>query len=74
VLSLALPLAERAAVDAVRAGDDLVVTVGGHRRVLSLPSRLRRCEVVGGDFDGARLRVRFRPEVLAHSDRSNRDE
>src|SRR6185312_1540032 len=37
VLSMALPLAERAAVDAVRAGDDLVVTVGGHRRVLSLP-------------------------------------
>jgi arsenite-transporting ATPase len=63
VLSLALPLAERAAVDAVRAGDDLVVTVGGHRRVLSLPSRLRRCEVAGGDFDGARLRVRFRSVV-----------
>jgi len=40
-----------------------VVTVGGHRRVLSLPSRLRRCEVAGGDFDGARLRVRFRPDV-----------
>jgi arsenite-transporting ATPase len=63
VLSLALPLAERAAVDAVRAGDDLVVTVSGHRRVLSLPSRLRRCEVAGGDFDGARLRVRFRSVV-----------
>ena len=63
VLSMALPLAERAAVDAVRAGDDLVVTVGGHRRVLSLPSRLRRCQVAGGEFDGARLRVRFRPDV-----------
>jgi arsenite/tail-anchored protein-transporting ATPase len=74
VLSMALPLAERGAVDAVRAGDDLVVTVGGHRRVLSLPSRLRRCEVAGGDFDGARLRVRFRPDVPAQPDRSKGDE
>ena len=63
VLSLALPLAERASVDAVRAGDDLVVTVGGHRRVLSLPSRMRRCEVAGGVFDGARLQVRLPPEI-----------
>ena len=37
-----------AEVDAVRAGDDLVVTVAGRRRVLSLPSVLRRCDVVGG--------------------------
>jgi arsenite-transporting ATPase len=62
VLSLSLPLASRAAVDVARAGDDLIVTVGGHRRVLTLPSVLRRCEVVGGDFDGAALRVRFRPD------------
>jgi arsenite-transporting ATPase len=62
VLRMALPLAAKSAVDAVRAGDDLVVTVAGHRRVLSLPSVLRRCEVVGGDFDGAELRVRFQPD------------
>lgn len=62
VLHLALPLAERAAVDAVRAGDDLVVTVGSHRRVLTLPSVLRRCRVAGGEFDGRELRVRFRPD------------
>ena len=59
VLRLALPLARRGSVDAVRAGDDLVVTVGGNRRVLTLPSMLRRCEVVGGEFDGSALRVRF---------------
>jgi arsenite-transporting ATPase len=69
VLHLALPLAERAAVDAVRAGDDLVITVGGHRRVLTLPSMLRRCTVVGGEFDAGELRVRFRPDpALWHSD------
>jgi arsenite-transporting ATPase len=62
VLHMALPLAQRAAVDAVRAGDDLVVTVGPNRRVLTLPSVLRRCTVSGGEFDGRELRVRFRPD------------
>jgi arsenite-transporting ATPase len=62
VLHLALPLARRADVDAVRAGDDLVVSVGPNRRVLTLPSVLRRCIVVGGEFDGRELRVRFRPD------------
>ncbi|HEX3335051.1 MAG TPA: ArsA family ATPase [Jatrophihabitans sp.] len=62
VLRMPLPLAQRASVDAGRAGDDLVVTVGGNRRVLTLPSVLRRCVVVGAEFDGAELRVRFRPD------------
>ena len=62
VLRLALPLAERADVEAARAGDDLVVTVGAHRRVLTLPNMLRRCLVTGGEFDGRELRVRFRPD------------
>jgi arsenite/tail-anchored protein-transporting ATPase len=62
VLSMQLPLAVRSAVDVARAGDDLIVTVGGHRRVLTLPSVLRRCQVVAGDFDGAVLSVRFRPD------------
>jgi arsenite/tail-anchored protein-transporting ATPase len=61
VLVMALPLATRGGVDAARAGDDLVVTVGGHRRVLTLPSVLRRCEVVGGQFHDGQLRVRFGP-------------
>jgi arsenite-transporting ATPase len=62
VLHLSLPLAQRAEVDAVRAGDDLVVSVGPNRRVLTLPSVLRRCTVAGGQFDGRELRVRFRPD------------
>ncbi|MDT7580405.1 MAG: arsenite/tail-anchored protein-transporting ATPase, partial [Pseudonocardiales bacterium] len=48
VLRMALPLARPASVDAARAGDDLVVTVDANRRVLTLPSALRRCEVVRG--------------------------
>ena len=63
VLHMSLPLAERAEVDAARAGDDLVVTVGHNRRVVTLPTALRRCTVVGGQFDGRELRVRFRAEL-----------
>ena len=62
VLHLALPLAERGEVDAARAGDELIVSVGPNRRVLTLPNALRRCDVVGGSFDGRELRVRFRPQ------------
>jgi arsenite/tail-anchored protein-transporting ATPase len=62
VLRQRLPLAPAGAVEAVRAGDDLVITVGGHRRVLALPSILRRCAVVGGRVEGAELCVRFRPD------------
>jgi len=60
VLRMPLPLAERAGVAVARAGDDLVVTVGTNRRVLALPTMLRRCDVVSGDFDGRELTVRFR--------------
>ncbi|HEU5268178.1 MAG TPA: ArsA family ATPase [Jatrophihabitans sp.] len=62
VLRMPLPLAERSAVDVARAGDDLVISVGPHRRVLTLPSVLRRCDVIGGEFDRGRLSVRFRPD------------
>lgn len=62
VLRMPLPLAERSTVEAARAGDELVVTVGGNRRVLALPSVLRRCTVVAGSFDAEQLQVRFRPD------------
>jgi arsenite-transporting ATPase len=71
VLSLPLPLADPGAVEAARAGDDLVVAVGGSRRVLALPNALRRCAVVGGDFDGTRLQVRFRPDPEGGTARSD---
>jgi arsenite-transporting ATPase len=62
VLSLALPLADRSETDLARVGDELVVTVGGHRRVLALPSALRRCTVAGAVLRDGRLRVRFEPD------------
>ena len=62
VLSIALPHAERREVELVRKGDDLVVTVGAHRRVLALPSALKRCVVDGAALRDGALRVRFRPD------------
>ena len=62
VLSVALPHADKRAVDLVRKGDELVLTVGSHRRVLALPSVLRRCAVDGAALRDGALRVRFRPD------------
>ncbi|MEV7779125.1 ArsA-related P-loop ATPase [Kitasatospora sp. NPDC088351] len=62
VWHLVLPGAERADLDLVRRGDELVVGLGAHRRVLTLPSALRRCTVAGaGLYDGV-LAVRFAPD------------
>ena len=58
-LSLALPLARRDELQLSRSGDELVVTVAGHRRVLALPSALRRCLVVGAVLRDGRLLVLF---------------
>jgi arsenite-transporting ATPase len=59
VMSISLPHAERDEVGLVRKGDDLVVTVGRYRRVLALPSVLRRCVVEGAALRDGALRVRF---------------
>jgi len=61
-LRLWLPLARRDDIAATRVGDELMITVAGHRRVLALPSVLRRCEVVGARFDVDELVVQFRPD------------
>ena len=62
VLSLALPFAERGGTDLVRKGDELVLTVGSYRRILALPSALRRCNVADATLSGGRLRVSFEPD------------
>jgi arsenite/tail-anchored protein-transporting ATPase len=59
VLTVALPLADGADVDAARRGDDLILTVGGRRRLLALPSVLRRCTVASGRFAAGELVLRF---------------
>jgi arsenite-transporting ATPase len=62
LLTLPLPLVTAAQVDLKRRDDELLVAVAGHRRVLSLPSVLRRCVVTGAVVRNATLRVRFVPD------------
>lgn len=62
VWRLPLPGAERDALGLVRRGDELVVTVGPFRRVLPLPSALRRCSVAGAGLQDGALCVRFIPD------------
>jgi arsenite-transporting ATPase len=62
LLTLPLPLVTAAEVDLKRRDDELLVSVADHRRVLSLPSVLRRCVVTGAVVRNATLRVRFAPD------------
>ncbi len=62
VLSLSLPLAERGDVDLTRVRDELVIAVGGQRRVIALPSALRRCVVQGARLTDGRLLITFVPD------------
>jgi arsenite-transporting ATPase len=62
LLTLPLPLVTAAEVDLKRREDELLVSVADHRRVLSLPSVLRRCVVTGAVVRNATLRVRFVPD------------
>lgn len=62
VLVLPLPLAQQHELDLHRWGDELVVDVAGWRRVLTLPSVLRRCDVVTAALREGHLRVTFRPD------------
>jgi arsenite/tail-anchored protein-transporting ATPase len=62
VWHIPLPGARREELDLVRRGDELVVTAGPFRRVVDLPSALRRCTVDGAGLADGELRVRFRPD------------
>ncbi len=61
-LRLPLPLVERRTVELTRSGDELVVTVGAHRRRIALPSLLQRCRSTGARFDGDVLVIAFEPD------------
>ncbi|MCP2310786.1 ArsA family ATPase [Kitasatospora paracochleata] len=62
VWRLPLPGADRGELELVRRGDELVVGVGGYRRILPLPSALRRCTVSGAGLADGVLAVRFAPD------------
>jgi len=58
-LSLTLPFVTKGEVDLHRAGEELIVRVGGYKRHLFLPQALARRPVVGAQLDQAELTIRF---------------
>ncbi|MFF9026469.1 ArsA family ATPase [Streptomyces iakyrus] len=62
VWRIPLPGAIREELDLVRRGDELVVTAGRFRRIVPLPSALRRCTVDGAALREGELRIRFVPD------------
>ncbi|MEU1461319.1 ArsA-related P-loop ATPase [Streptomyces sp. NPDC005727] len=62
VWHIPLPGAVRDDLDLIRRGDELVVTAGPFRRIVPLPSALRRCTVAGAGLRESELRVRFAPD------------
>lgn len=61
-LRLELPPLDAGELNLGRAGDDLVIGVGGLRRRVRLAPVLRRCTVAGAALRGSELTVRFRPD------------
>jgi arsenite-transporting ATPase len=62
-LALRLPGLERdGGLELTRIDDDLAVTLAGVRRLVALPSVLRRCEILGARIGTDELVVVFRPD------------
>ncbi|MEU3182868.1 ArsA-related P-loop ATPase [Streptomyces sp. NPDC006923] len=62
VWCLPLPGAVKGELSLVRRDDELLLTVGPFRRIVPLPSALRRCTVTGAALTDGELRVRFVPD------------
>ncbi|MBL1087232.1 ArsA family ATPase [Streptomyces actinomycinicus] len=62
VWHLPLPGAIRDELDLIRRGDELLITVASFRRIVPLPSVLRRCTVAGAALRDGELRIRFAPD------------
>ncbi|MEU9334641.1 ArsA-related P-loop ATPase [Streptomyces sp. NPDC048290] len=62
VWHIPLPGAARGDLDLIRRGDELVLGAGRFRRIVPLPSALRRCTVAGASLREGELRIRFAPD------------
>jgi arsenite/tail-anchored protein-transporting ATPase len=62
VWRMSMPAVRKDELGLVRRGDELLLSVGPFRRVIALPSPLRRCRVVGASLDHGELRVRCEPD------------
>mgnify|MGYP000851214070 CR=1 FL=1 len=61
-LGLRLPFTSADEVGLQRRDNDLLLTVGEHRRIVTLPSVLRRCDVAGARVRSGTLTVAFVPD------------
>ena len=61
-MRLELPPIDAGRLSLGRAGDDLIISVGGLRRRVRLAPVLRRCIVTGARLRDSELTVRFRPD------------
>ncbi len=61
-MTMQLPLVDASTLELGRVDDDVIIGADGHRRRVRLASVLRRCVVVGADFDAGSLVVRFQPD------------
>ncbi len=61
-LALHLPLTSARDVGLLRREDELILTVGDHRRIVTLPSVLTRCIVSGASVRSGDLAVSFVPD------------
>ncbi|MFD3701109.1 ArsA-related P-loop ATPase [Streptomyces sp. NPDC058646] len=62
VWAVRLPGARKSDLDLIRRGDELLLTAGPYRRIVPLPSALRRCTVSGAALADDVLRIRFTPD------------
>ncbi|MEV7614690.1 ArsA-related P-loop ATPase [Streptomyces sp. NPDC089799] len=62
VWTVPLPDAQKRELDLVRRGDELLLGAGPYRRIVPLPSALRRCTVSGASLTDGALRIRFTPD------------
>jgi arsenite-transporting ATPase len=59
VLSLRIPFTEKAEIDLKKVGDELIVSVGGEKRTIILPSALAGQRPAGASFEEGTLKVTF---------------
>ncbi len=59
ILGVRVAGAERGEVDVARVADEMVLTVGPHRRIVELPDSMRHHQVVGAGLVDGWLRIRF---------------
>jgi arsenite/tail-anchored protein-transporting ATPase len=71
VMRIPTPLADHTEVGLVRIGDDVTITLGSARRIITLPSALRRCDVRGATVRDGRLSVRFVPQPSLFPSQTN---